>query len=80
MGTNVYINNPGHMTKADLKKLLVCCAPCYPQKLALPKKFYGHAGENIFFFFIKKPKIKDSVYGKYLNQNFQISFQTMCEQ
>ena len=35
--------------EADHKKMLVCCAPTYPPKLALPKKCYGHFEENIFF-------------------------------
>ena len=34
---------------ANLKNLLVCCAPTYPPKLALPKKIYCHS-EAIFIF------------------------------
>ena len=37
-----------------------------------PKNFMAMLGNFFFFFFIKKTKIKDSVSGKYLNQNFQI--------
>ena len=29
-----------------IKKLLVCCAPTDPSKLALPKNFYGHFGKK----------------------------------
>ena len=33
------------LAKVDHMKLLVCCAPTYPLKLALPKKKYGHSRE-----------------------------------
>ena len=44
------------INRADHKKLLVCCAPTYPPKLALPKKIYGHF-EGFFFFKNLKPRI-----------------------
>ena len=53
--------------RPTIKKLLVCCAPTYPPKLALPKKIYGHFEENIFF--LKKSKNKDSFSQTYSFQN-----------
>ena len=60
-----------NMDKADHKKLLVCCAPTYPPKLALPKTFYGHFEENVcfLFFFFKNLKKKDSFSQNYSFQN-----------
>ena len=52
--------------KADHKKLLVCCTPTYPSKLALPKNFMATL-ENIVFK-LKKKKKKDSVSDKCSNQ------------
>ena len=52
--------------QADHKKLLVCCAPTYPPKLALPKKFYGHFEENFFF---QKSENKDLFSQNYSFQN-----------
>ena len=62
-------------SQEDHKKLLVCYAPTYPSKLALPKKLYGHSGEMIFIFVVvvvKKPQNNDSVSDKCSNQNFLI--------
>ena len=44
--------------RPTIKKLLVCCAPTYPPKLALPKKIYGHFGEDIFFIQKSKTRIQ----------------------
>ena len=39
------------LTEAGLKHLFVCCAPTYPPKLALPKRFYCHNLRSFFFKF-----------------------------
>ena len=57
------------LQKAGHQKLLVCCAPSYPPKLALPKNFYGHFEENIYIFFFQKSKNKDSFSQNYSFQN-----------
>ena len=57
--------------------MLVCCAPTYPPKLALSKKFYGHFEENIYtyvvFFFFQKSKNKDS-----FSQNYSFQSLFLC--